>query len=60
LSQVNRTFKYIEEPQKFPVCPSDKVGLKQSKSFGKEKRKLILNGLFSLSTQGKKMSSHVR
>jgi hypothetical protein len=52
---VNRTFKYVGEPQEFPACP-DKLGLKQSKAFGKEKRKLILNGLFSLSIKGKKMN----
>jgi len=43
---VNRTFQDIEDPQEVPLVLLVKVGLKQSKPFGKEKGKLILNGLF--------------
>jgi hypothetical protein len=49
----------LKVPRKSPLVllVKVKVGLKQSKTFGKEEGKLILKGLFCLLSKGKKMSS---
>lgn len=48
----------LKIPWKSPLVLLVKVGLKQSKTFGKEEGKLILNGLFCLRSKGKKVGSY--
>jgi hypothetical protein len=51
--------KTLKISRNFPLVFLVKVGLKQSKTFGKEEGKLILNGLFCSHSKGKKMGSYI-